>query len=365
MKKKDTVVGIIMTAFIGICCTSVYAIDDAAAEVQEVAEVEAVPGDVNVEEVVAEDVNVEEAVVVAPASEVVVVVNGEEITSDDVDKELTGMLSGQAGMLPPEQLEQFKERMATRIVDGLIAKKLLTDAVEAEGITIEDAEIDDAIAEVTAELPAGADIAEYLQRIGMEEADLRDAIRLELRVSALLEKQLGDGADVSDEDVAAFYADNPQYFEMPESVTASHILITIDEDDDADAKAAKKAQAEDIRKQLLEEDADFAKLAKEFSSCPSSAKGGNLGTFGRGQMVPAFEDAAFAQEVGEIGDVVETDFGYHIIKVTAHDDAGTVALEEVSDKIAESLQAQEKQAAVEAYIQRLRDAATITYPGHK
>lgn len=99
---------------------------------------------------------------------------------------------------------------------------------------------------------------------------------------------------------------------MPAQIRASHILVATRGKDDAEAKA----EIEAIRTRIAE-GADFADVAAETSDCPSGRQGGDLGAFGKGMMVPEFETAAFALEVGELSDVVETDFGYHIIVRTA------------------------------------------------
>lgn len=109
-----------------------------------------------------------------------------------------------------------------------------------------------------------------------------------------------EGAEVSEEHMKAFYEENKQFFKQPESVHAAHILV----DDEAKAR--------EIAKQL-EEGADFETLAKEESSCPSKERGGDLGTFGRGQMVPEFDKKVFSMKDGEISEPVKTEFGYHII----------------------------------------------------
>ena len=110
-----------------------------------------------------------------------------------------------------------------------------------------------------------------------------------------------EGVEVSEDDMKKFYEENKDYFKKPESVHAAHILV---DDKEKAAELAKQAH----------EGADFAELAKEHSSCPSNQNGGDLGTFGRGQMVPEFDQKVFEMEDGEISDPVKTQFGYHIIK---------------------------------------------------
>ena len=123
-------------------------------------------------------------------------------------------------------------------------------------------------------------------------------------------------------------------------------------------KKAAKEKIEKVRKELLE-GGDFAKLAQEYSDCPSKANGGSLGEFGRGRMVPEFEKAAFEQKVGEIGEIVETDFGYHVVKVEKHDPAGTVTFEEVRDEIIEGMGRERIGEKISNYLDGLRAAAKI------
>lgn len=110
-----------------------------------------------------------------------------------------------------------------------------------------------------------------------------------------------EGVEVSDDETKAFYDENKQFFKKPESVHAAHILV------DNEDKAKEIAQK-------LDEGADFEELAKEHSTCPSSERGGDLGSFGRGQMVPEFDEKVFAMKDGTISEPVKTQFGYHIIK---------------------------------------------------
>ena len=140
---------------------------------------------------------------------------------------------------------------------------------------------------------------------------------------------------------------------------ASHILIKFEETDTDETKAAKKVQIEKIRADIISGTNTFEEAATAHSDCPSKAQGGSLGNFGKGQMVPEFEVAAFTQEIDEVGDVVETQFGYHIIKVTDHQEAGVVPYEESKEQLMVFLTGQKKQEAVSAFIKSLRDSATI------
>ncbi|MFW6368983.1 MAG: peptidylprolyl isomerase, partial [Myxococcota bacterium] len=137
-----------------------------------------------------------------------------------------------------------------------------------------------------------------------------------------------------EDEVASFYERNAFRYEQPERVRARHVLISAGPEVSEEERAAARVKADEILAQARE-GADFAELAREHSDDPGSAQqGGDLDWFPRGQMVPAFEEVAFSLEPGEISDVVETPFGYHIILVEDHQEAQKQPLEEVSREIA-------------------------------
>lgn len=139
---------------------------------------------------------------------------------------------------------------------------------------------------------------------------------------------------VSDSDLKSYYDQNIARFSVPEERRASHILISFAQDASADEKARAKAKADELYKQLQANPAEFAKLAKENSQDPGSAEhGGDLGFFGKGMMVAAFEATAFAQEKGKISAPVASEFGYHIIKVTDIRPASVKAFDSVKTEI--------------------------------
>ncbi|RME42954.1 MAG: peptidyl-prolyl cis-trans isomerase, partial [Deltaproteobacteria bacterium] len=165
-----------------------------------------------------------------------------------------------------------------------------------------------------------------------------------------------DGIEISPEQIAAFYEENRDRFRVEEEIHARHILVKSSPDASAaeDEAARKKAEALLAK---IRQGADFASVARENSDDLSNRdKGGDLGFFGRGRMVPPFEDAAFALLPGEVSDVVKTRFGYHIIKLEEKREARQKSLEEVSDEIAAELKAEEARKRAEAAAKAFAEA---------
>jgi peptidyl-prolyl cis-trans isomerase C len=291
---------------------------------------------------------------------VLVVVEGNEITQADVNEELARMFPN-AGDIPPAQMAQMQAQMNDRILETLIIKQLLTQEAASADIQVPQEQIDETIEKMKASLPPGTTMAQQLQSIGMTEEEFRSTLAEDLKISNLMKERLGLDQEPTEEEIQAFYAENAEMFERPESVQASHVLIKVDPADDEAAKAAKKAKAEELQKKLAE-GADFAEVAKADSECPSSARGGDLGSFTRGQMVPEFEEAAFSQEIGAVGPVIETQFGYHIVKVTDKQEAGKVPFEEAKELIVQRMQNEKGRTVVGEYIEELKANADIQYP---
>jgi peptidyl-prolyl cis-trans isomerase C len=174
----------------------------------------------------------------------------------------------------------------------------------------------------------------------------------------MMDAEVANQAAPTDAQVREFYDKNPDKFKQDEQARASHILFRVDEKaTDADKKKVR-AQADSVLKQA-KGGADFAELAKKYSADGSAQQGGDLGFFTKDAMVPAFSDAAFAMQPGQISDVVTTQFGYHIIKVTERKPASTVAFDTVKDRIREFLTQQQKQQRAEAFIAELKKKAKI------
>ncbi len=293
---------------------------------------------------------------------VVVTVNEVKITRGQVDEKVSEMLGAQAGMIPPEKMEEVRSQMNGKVIENMIIETLLMDAIEKQGIVVNDQDIDDALAKIRESVPPETDFQEVLKAKWLSEERFRKLVTQDLRIRKLLENQVAGLNASADEELLLFYKDNPERFQVPENVEVEHILVSVKTEDTAAVKADKLKRAEEIRQQLIEKNgANFEEIAAEVSDCPSKARGGMLGAVTKGQTVKPFDDAAFSQKEGEIGPVVETSFGYHIIKVLKHHQETTTPFADAKESISDYLLGQKKQNAVIAYIDGLKAQAAITY----
>ena len=155
-----------------------------------------------------------------------------------------------------------------------------------------------------------------------------------------------EGVEATDEDARKFYTENSNQFAQPAQIRASHILVENDEE-------MKKVIAE------IEGGKSFEDAAKEFSTCPSKERGGDLGFFGEGQMVPEFEKVAFATEVGKVSEPVKTQFGVHIIKVEAKNPESLIPFDDVLEQLKAYLQNQKRSEAYQTELSRLKEKYKI------
>ena len=162
-----------------------------------------------------------------------------------------------------------------------------------------------------------------------------------LLISFAVEKTVAS-VKATEADAKAFYDANPEQFAQGETVNASHILVDSEE------------KANDILAKINAGEITFEDAAQQFSSCPSSAKGGNLGDFGAGQMVPEFDEACFEMEIGEMRGPVKTQFGYHIIKLNAKNPASTIPYEQIKAQLIEHVSQDKQKAAYQSKLNQLK-----------
>lgn len=291
---------------------------------------------------------------------VVAKVNGKKIMEADVAKETQRLAMQMSGQVDPQQMQSMQGAFRKQAIDNMVSRMLLQQAVEKEGVTVASADVEARIGEIKKNFPAEQDFTNRLQQMGLTPDTFRQEIQSGMEFEALLAKHTGEGTPPTDAEVKAFYDQNPNEFQQPEQVRASHILVQFGKDDTEAQKKEKLAKITKIRNDI-KGGADFAEMAKQYSDCPSKERGGDLGYFNKGQMVPQFDAAAFALKVGDLSDIVTTDFGYHIIRVADHKPARTVSLEDAKPDIVAYLENQQKQSTVNSYIEGLRAAAKIEY----
>lgn len=254
----------------------------------------------------------------------------------------------------PERLTQLRREA----MDLLVEQELVCQAAAAQGIEVGQAEVDMAEAELNAAFKTPGERSSRLESEGYTADSYRDHLRRMIAASKYLEGIRAEAAAVSDQELEAYYRDNERRLTLPEQVRVRHILITWKPLGTPDDRAAIREQMAPILEEARR-GGDFAELARAHSEDATAQDGGDTGLFYRGQMVPAFEDVAFALKPDEISDPVETPFGVHILKLEERQEARLLPLEEIREQLRDHVRNERAEAAVEAEIARLRDAAEI------
>jgi len=251
-------------------------------------------------------------------------VNGANITRAEFDSKLEAGPQGKA------------------ILNQLVQADLIDQYARDNHVEVSDADVDARENEIKAKYPPGQ-FDSILKSQNLTEDDVKRILRQQL----VVEKAVSANVKVSDADVKSYLEKNHATLDTAEQVRAKHILV-------ADAKTAQTVEDK------LHSGGDFAALAKQYSTDPSSKeKGGELGFFSKGQMVPAFQAAAFSQKIGAIGPPVKSPFGYHIIVVEEKKPAQVATLANSADKIRKLLTQQQQQQQVPTFLGQLRSKATI------
>ena len=254
----------------------------------------------------------------------VATVNGQSISRADLDSKLESSPAAKGTLM---QLTQ---------------SMLIEQYAKDNNINVSDADVDKKINALKAQY--GADQFDNLiKQRGMTQDDVRRAIRDQL----IIDQAVGKNIHISDADAAKFFQKNHAAFDKPPQVHARHILVN-------------SLQQANMIEQKLKSGAKFEDLAKQYSQDPGSkGKGGDLGFFRTGQMMPSFEKAAFAQKLNEIGPPVKSPFGYHIIEVLERTPGQKATLASAHDQIVDQLRSQQEAPLVQPFLQSLLAKAKI------
>ena len=293
--------------------------------------------------------------------------NGVEIKRSQLDAEMVSvqaMASARRQQIPADQMILIEREKLNDLIGFQLLLKKANDADKTKGKE----QFIKALARLkTDNKLTDADFDEKLSTQlkiqGITRAEWDKQRVDQITVAAVLERELK--VNITDADAKKYYDENASRFEQPEQVRASHVLISTRDMETGvefteDQKKAKRKTADDIRKRAAAGE-DFAKLAKEFSEDPGSKETGGEYTFGRGKMVPEFEAAAFSLTTNQVSDVVTTQFGYHIIKLSEKIPAKMIALSEIADDLKENLKSQElqKQLRETDFMEKLQKEANV------
>lgn len=285
----------------------------------------------------------------------VAIVDGHEIKAERFNMEVERMVKVTQGRVPPQMLQFYKKQILYRLVDEHILNKVVAE----KKVTLSEEELTKEFEELKKRFPDEQQFKLFKDRMGVDDAKLREDLRTQATHKKLFEEHYG--VKVTDKDVKEYYEKNTDRFKQEEQVKASHILLKVEKGaDDAKVKEIEKKAAE-IAKKAKAKDADFAALAKEFSEGPSAPKGGDLGMFPRKRMVKPFSDAAFKLEPGAVSDPVRTTFGWHVIKVVERQEERVQPFDEVKDKIEEMLYTQKLRETMSKVMKDLKEGAKIEY----
>jgi peptidyl-prolyl cis-trans isomerase C len=302
------------------------------------------------------------------ADAVAVTVNGTTIMESQLEdrtmKELNARAGGNLAQLDPAEVAQAKKMMRPQVIESMVLGTLVGQQIKAAGIAVTDQDVVAAVNVEGSKMSPPMTFDQYKKAMIERGADFNDVmteLKNGLSQQKFLEAKIGK-ADVNEAQAKAFYDTNQKMFERPEQVRASHILVAPDPNvaDPNQAKIAAKAKAQKLLTKI-KEGADFAQLAKTDSNDSSAANGGDLGFFARGEMVKPFEDVAFALEPNKVSDPVETQFGYHIIKMTEHRPGGVVPFDEIKANLIARLSEDNQRKLVDGFVQSLRAKAKIVY----
>ena len=237
------------------------------------------------------------------------------------------------------------------LLDRVILFRLLASEAKVRGVTVTPQEVTDRIAQIKQQFP---EFEKELIKRHMTMAQFEEEQRLDILNTKTVQAEVEPRLAVTEQELDAFYKSNPDQFKEQEAVRASHILFGVAKDAAPAAKEAARTEAEGVLKRAKAGE-DFAALAKQYSKDPGSAAvGGDLNFFPKGQMVPAFDAAAFALKTGEISNLIETEFGFHIIKLTDKRAGRIVPLAEVKPRLEEFLKQRKQQELVQQYLLSLK-----------
>lgn len=265
-------------------------------------------------------------------------VNGEPIyesqVTHEVDKQLQKFKKhGMRGARP-----ELENKLKRNALDKIIDQQILVQASRKVAIADIEKMAGEKLESMKGKFASEEEFQQYLKAKGMTTKSLMTSTKQRIRMNEYLKSQGLAEPHVSEEEIKKFYEQGKDGFKRKESVMVSHILVRVTKDAEPAERQKARERAKDLRRRIVA-GKDFAEIAGKYSDCARTKQaGGDLGYIKKGFMPPVFDEVAFTLKMGEVSEVIETEFGYHIIKVVDKKPAGYVPLADVKDFIRKYLQ---------------------------
>ena len=292
---------------------------------------------------------------------VVVTVNGENLIAAELSQEVQKLVPMEASYHGGMSAEKVKN-IQTKALATLVEKELQYQDGLARGVKLDSKAVDESYNRVIENYASKREFNKAIKQAGFTEKLLKRFIARDLLSEKLRKQEVDDKVRITDATVAEYYETNKNRYMKPEEYRATTILVKVDPSSNAEERAKRKERAESLMAKV-KEGADFGQLAYENSDDMSRIKGGDTGYFHLGRMVQEFEEAVKKLKVGEVSGIVESMYGYHIIKLTDKKDPRQIPFEEIKDKIRTQLVEKEKKRLFDEWMEGLRAKAKIVYPG--
>jgi peptidyl-prolyl cis-trans isomerase C len=282
-------------------------------------------------------------------------INGEKIERWEFDNAVKRMEARAGGPVPPDK----RDEVLRGVLDQLVAYHLLAQESRARKLPIADTDVEARLAEIHKSFPTEEAFKQGIAAQGLTLDQLKAQAKTSLEVAKVIDSEVNSKVAVQDADVSTFYQQNLERFKQGDSVHAAHILIGVPQNATPEQKAEAKTKAAAVLK-TVKAGADFATMARANSQDQGSAQnGGDLGFFPKGQMTPAFEEAAFKLKPGTISGLVETPFGFHIIKVHEKRGPRTAPFPEVAGQIKDFLMQGQREQKLEQFVGQVKAKGKI------
>lgn len=287
-----------------------------------------------------------------------ITVNGELIPEQAVQYELDRLVRFYSEHMSPDKVREQFDALRARARDQAIGAKLLMNEAERLDIRVSKDDVQERIDEMKENCGGEEGFAKQLVDQGLNEEMVREGVARGRKMDLLVEQVTSEAAEPTEAEIEAHFEAHKEEYTRADRAQAQHILITAASDSDAD-KATARSRIDEIRSQV-EGGADFSELAAAHSECPSGQRaGGSLGWFSRGMMVAEFDQAVFDMEIDTLSEVVESSFGYHIIKKLGHEVGGPASLDDAHDQVRDFLRHVHRGEVISAYANDLKTKATI------